>query len=414
MNTFVLFPQFRLDVDAALFPRQTPHSGAFIRRAHLEAAAWLGPVFYVDVSGDFASAPPPAVPDPQLPSAIATADDYVAFAPVGDLFILQAGQFDAPFTLENRTADPYTDFIERSLAVRALGVPTQKEVGVMVHGVDAQHMFHYSLGVFNGDGPNFRNVDNQLDVIGRGFIAPFAGSSYEGLRRLSVGASGWYGQHLSGLPFPTQTTAGGFTIFDPHWVSGSTTTSAFELHQFGRMLAVGGEVNLPLGSTFGLRAEAVYKDQVLSEDDITNLAQGVMPLPMGAAELKGIAGYAEAWVWLLGDERQLPQPGLELPLRLTSIPAVEATPDDGLMVALRAEVLKEDMTTNRPTLGDPNLATTRVVSASAALNYWYGRRVRASVNYVLNVFSGTSENIKATVASGAYEHELLLRFGMSL
>src|SRR3954447_4209951 len=29
-NTFVLFPQFRLDVDAALFPRQTPKSGVFI------------------------------------------------------------------------------------------------------------------------------------------------------------------------------------------------------------------------------------------------------------------------------------------------------------------------------------------------------------------------------------------------
>src|SRR3954452_8234638 len=50
-NTFVLFPQFRLDVDAALFPRQTPKSGVFIRRAHLELAGWMGPMFYFDISG---------------------------------------------------------------------------------------------------------------------------------------------------------------------------------------------------------------------------------------------------------------------------------------------------------------------------------------------------------------------------
>src|SRR5262245_33581516 len=76
-NTFMLFPQLRVDVDAALFPRQTPKSGAFVRRAHLELAAWLGPSFYVVASGDFASEPPPATPDPVLPSAIATSDDYV-------------------------------------------------------------------------------------------------------------------------------------------------------------------------------------------------------------------------------------------------------------------------------------------------------------------------------------------------
>jgi hypothetical protein len=250
-------------------------------------------------------------------------------------------------------------------------------------------------------------------VIGRGFIAPFAGSANDALHWISVGVSGWYGQHLSGLPFPTQTTAGGFPIFDPHWVSGQTTPASFELHQFGRMFAVGGEANVPIGNSFGVRGEVVYKDQVVSEDDVTNLAQGMITT-MGAAELRGIAVYGEAWVWLLGDQRQLPQPGLELPLRLTSIPAIERTPDDGLMLAVRGEVLKEDLTTNRPTLGDPNLATTRVVSASAGLNYWYGRRVRASMNYVLNIFSGTTENIKATVAAGAYEHELLLRFGMSL
>ena len=38
--------------------------------------------------------------------------------------------------------------------------------------------------------------------------------------------------------------------------------------------------------------------------------------PLGAATLKGLAGYGEMWLWLVGDERMLPAPGLELPDRI--------------------------------------------------------------------------------------------------
>ena len=47
---------------------------------------------------------------------------------------LQVGQFDAPFTLENRTSDKYFDFMERSVAVRAFGVPANKDDGAMLWG----------------------------------------------------------------------------------------------------------------------------------------------------------------------------------------------------------------------------------------------------------------------------------------
>jgi hypothetical protein len=120
------------------------------------------------------------------------------------------------------------------------------------------------------------------------------------------------------------------------------------------------------------------------------------------------------WLWLMGDERLLPRPGLELPVHLGALPRVDEPPDQGLMLAVRGEIIKEDMTTNQVVLGDPNVATTRVVSGSAALNYWYGRRVRMSFNYVLNIFGGSTESVKSIVAAGALEHEVLLRFGMSL
>ncbi len=410
-NTFVFFPGFRMDVDGAVFLQQQPKSGVFVRRARVELAGWMGP-FYFNMGGDFAALPPPGA-DPVLPSALATTDDYLAFAPAGDLFILQAGQFSAPFMMENRTQDMYLDFIERSLTVRALGVPTHKEVGLMVYGADARRTFHYALGIFNGDGPNFRNVDNQVDFIGRLVLAPFARSGIEGLRQVSVGVSAWYGQHLSGLPFPAQSTAGGFRFLDPAWSAGQSAVP-MELHQDGAMLALAGEVNLPLGNVIGLRGEAVFKKQDLIEADISLAGQGMLRRT-GLAHLQGIGAYGELYLWLMGDQRLLPRPGLELPLRLSAIAAVDQEPPQGVMVALRGEVIKEDMTGNVSVNGNPNLATTRVVSGAAVINYWYGRRVRLSASYTVNLFDGTSESVKAIISNqGRLEHELLFRFGAGL
>ena len=83
---------------------------------------------------------------------------------------------------------------------------------------------------------------------------------------------------------------------------------------------------------------------------------------------------------------------------------------------MRGEVLKEDVSipTEQQIYGDPNKATTRVVSGTAGVNYWRGRLVRLSLNYTVNYWSGTSETIKAQRALGPLEHELLLRFALSL
>ena len=43
-----------------------------------------------------------------------------------------------------------------------------------------------------------------------------------------------------------------------------------------------------------------------------------------------------------------------------------------------------------------------------------GHFARISINYVLNMWSGTSETIKTLRAQGTFEHEVLLRFAASL
>jgi hypothetical protein len=404
-NEVVLMPDLRLQVGGNFLPRGAPTSGLYLRRARVGLQGWMGSMFYFDVAGDFA----PAVNPGALGGAGAT-DAYVAFAPEGNLFILQAGQFDVPFTLENRTAEPYTTFIDRSLPVRALGAPRAKDIGVMVHGGDDARSIYYSLGIFNGDGPGRRNADNQVDVIGRLVVSPLARTSFELFRGLALGGSGWYGQHLAGTAFPTQTTSGGFVVFDPAWTTGQVTPIPLRLNERGRMLALAGELSIPIGHSFGLRAEGVWKKQDLAEDALA--ADGSTLSTMGRATFQGIGGYGEVWAWLLGDDRQLPAPGLQLPARLGRVG--EPTRQHGLMLAARGEFVKQDLTSTQAILGNPNLATTRVVAATASATYWYGRRVRASFNYALTTVSGTTERVKSIVAAGKYEHELLFLVGMTM
>jgi hypothetical protein len=407
-DEIIVFPEASLQIDGAFFSRQTPKSGVYMRRARVGLSGWLGSWFYFDLSADLAPAPPAGTD--VAPSALPAADDYLAFAPAGDRLIVQVGQFDAPFTLENRTSDAYTDFIERSMAARTLGAPRNKEVGAMLHGIVADDRLYYSAGLFNGEGPGFRNDDNQADAIGRVAISPFE-SSAAAWRRFSIGASAWIGNHVSGPMFPVQATPGGLVFVTPHWVSGQTAPLPLELNEQGSVAAVGGELSLPIGSRFGLRGELVWKRQHLAESEASLPADAASP-PLGDVVLHGIAGYAEAWFWLLGDDRLLPVPGRELPRRLA--PSDGPRFDSGLMLAVRGEVLKEDFDTDNPALSDPSTATTRVVSGTAGATYWRGRFVRLSANYVVNTWSGTSETILALVARGKLEQEFLLRFAMSL
>jgi phosphate-selective porin len=400
----VVSPGGRLQVDGAFFPRQSPKSGAYLRRAIGELRGWAGGWFYFDLGGDFAPAPPPGTD--VAPSVLPAADDFLAFAPMGDALIVQAGQFDVPFTLENRTSDAETTFIERSMAARSLGAPRNKDVGAMVHGLLWNRRVYYSAGVFNGEGPSFRNIDNKADAIGRVVFTPLADSPGT-WRGIALGGSAWHGDHLLGPEAPVQATPGGVVFFEPHW-AGSPGSPAFSLREQGTIQAFAGELSVPIGARFGMRGELVWKKQNLVEAAV--VANGLTPV--GSATLSGIAAYGDVWYWVLGDQRLRPPAGYELPVRLG--PPAAPPMENALMIALRGEILKEDLNSDMPSLGDPGIATTRVVSGTAGVNYWRGSLVRVSANYVLNYWSGTSETILTLMASGHLEHEVLVRFALSL
>jgi hypothetical protein len=419
-NQFLLFPSGRLQIDAYVFKRETaamPNDTFLVRRARVEMFGWIGPWFGFTIGGDFAAGAP-AAPNPVPQSWLATTDNYMMIAPWENLAMLQVGQFDAPFTLENRTSDKYFDFMERSITVRAFGIPSNKEVGSMVHGLLPNSVAYYSIGLFNGDGQNFVNVDNEFDVIGRAWVSPGAIAHVKEIENATIGGSFWIGDRgPSGLPLKTFTTQGGFAFSEPSWKSTmGMTTSKLELHQQGDLRAFAFEIDVPVLHRAGARFEYVHKKQDLSIDDVTTAGTAT---PLTPAELDGYSFYGEVWWWLIGDDTIIGAPGLQMPPRWKTFET--KAPQHGLMFAARFEHLNAHITSGMPmggpSVGDSNSNDrTAVNSFEVGLNYWYSKRFRATVNYVHNQFQGNVAAIDnvAKKNGGKGEDEVLFRLATAL
>jgi len=415
-NAFILFPSGRLQIDGYFFhgENKNPNNTFLVRRARLETTGWIGPQFYFSLAGDFAAAPASTTAAPVAQSNVATTDVFVTFAPLETWLMVQAGQFDAPFTLENRTSDKYFDFMERSITVRAFAIPTNKEIGAMVYGYNPAKNFHYSLGVFNGDGQNFKNADGQFDVMGRAWIAPLSFLGDGPWHDVELGLSVWRGDRANTLPLPNQTTQGGFTFlsFAPYNTMVAGNTVSAQLRQVGLLNAVGGELNVPVAHRFGLRSELVWKSSSLSEENVNSPAA---PVILGGGTLEGYSVYGELFFWILGDDKIIgDQQGLEPLTRLKKIGVT--APRDGLMLAFRAEYLSEDVTLESDAsalaLKDSAVGHTGVTSYELGVNYWHSKRFRATLNYIFNRFTGDTGQIKKLASPN--EQEILFRFGIAL
>lgn len=136
-------------------------------------------------------------------------------------FKLQAGRFKTPLGLEFLQSDPVTAFIER-------GFPTQlapgRDAGVQVLGDVLGGTLGYQLGIFNGPSDRAdRDVDgggdDDKEVIGRLYAAPFKNHDSEWLKGINIGIGASYGRTVAS-PLPTCVSPGGSQFF------GYTTTGS--------------------------------------------------------------------------------------------------------------------------------------------------------------------------------------------
>lgn len=118
-----------------------------------------------------------------------------------DFFKVKIGQYKRPFTFENPMNPIDQGFMSYGQNVNALAgfndragghASNGRDIGLQIQGdflknSSGRYLLHYQIGVFNGQGINTKDVDQQKDVIGGLWIMPV-----EGLR---IGAFGWVGSY---------------------------------------------------------------------------------------------------------------------------------------------------------------------------------------------------------------------------
>jgi hypothetical protein len=449
-NWFVLFPKGRLQIDWYNFlnrgnlpagadpngskdPR--PKDTLFVRRARVETAGTFLGHFDFTIGGEFGSTP--------ATGSYGTLTDCFVIVDYLDYLKVQVGQFDAPFSQENRTSDKFFDFMERSIAVRAFGVPANKDDGGMFWGWLPKHVAFYSLGLFNGDGQNFKNQDNNPAIMGRAFIAPLAWMNKNGNRRwiedVWLGGSFWWQRNtnLGGASapstgaaqndIPAMTTQGGVTFFSSNYGNGvDANNNAIRSHlaPYGDTTKWALEANIPIKRA-GLRWEFVDQTIALAQyNDTVNAPAASLKRssPIRGAKLDGYSTYVELYGWILGDVNFLETPGLEPMPRIKKWSWAQE-PKWGLMVALKFEYTNFSVTglppgaVNMMTMMagvDPAQGNYRVYTGELGINGWGTKHVRLTANYLFNYFSGDAHNITVNPFFHKYEHEFLFRLGIAI
>jgi hypothetical protein len=116
-------------------------------------------------------------------------------------FMVKAGQFKRPFTFENPMHPIDQGFLGYSQNVNALAgfsdragaqASNGRDIGVQIQGdflknANGRELLHYQVGVFNGQGINTGDVDQQKDLIGGVWVMPIKG--------MRIGACGWTGSY---------------------------------------------------------------------------------------------------------------------------------------------------------------------------------------------------------------------------
>lgn len=118
-----------------------------------------------------------------------------------DYFKVKIGQFKNPFTFENPMHPIDQGFMGYSQNVSKLAgfsdragehASNGRDIGLQLQGdflknANGRKLLHYQIGVFNGQGINTKDVDQQKNVIGGVWLMPVSG--------MRIGAFGWTGSY---------------------------------------------------------------------------------------------------------------------------------------------------------------------------------------------------------------------------
>ena len=118
-----------------------------------------------------------------------------------EFFKVKIGQFKNPFTFENPMNPIDQGFMSYAQNVSKLAgfsdragehASNGRDIGLQFQGdflknENGRNLLHYQVGVFNGQGINTKDVDNQKNIIGGVWFMPIKG--------MRIGAFGWTGSY---------------------------------------------------------------------------------------------------------------------------------------------------------------------------------------------------------------------------
>jgi len=114
---------------------------------------------------------------------------------------VRAGQDKAPFSREYLTSFSEVDTIERAMITDAGATVPKYDIGIQLHGPRLLNgILSYKVGLFNGNGANNSDTNDDKDLIARLVLAPFAPTDIAALKGLEFG-----GSYQTGRQTPAQT-----------------------------------------------------------------------------------------------------------------------------------------------------------------------------------------------------------------
>ena len=364
----------------------------------------------------------------EAPSAgIQAADVWINYS-VAPFLNLMIGQFNAPFSLENRTSNRTTPFMERNLAIRGFARTSNKEMGLCVWGEVLDKMIGYEVGVFGGDGQNRTQVDATADFMGRVYVRPLLNTMKGALSKLQVGLSASHGDRdpaYVGYDYNGVTSASGFALWNPNYRDSLNRLT--HVLPSGRQDAIGGELRVPF-SIFELRSEAYF----LSNNTRESVDGFQLTHTERLGNVRGSSWYAMLAMWPLGDTFVSGDPGVTRPTRIDLTKEPDRPRKGVEVVAIVAGVdatydgASRGGAYDAKTPGNPSGAVAtkvKVYQYAFGLNYWHTPYVRTTINYAIyhTPDSGTTGNLARVpgntlaqpIAEAHLLHELGARFAVA-
>lgn len=409
------YPHTQLDLDAHSFwgpgtDTLTPQdAGAdlatrfFVRRARFD----LGGEFFkraaFDVGLDLVANP--AIDGTRADSTstrVALADAWVKLD-AGRGLGLTLGVFQAPFSLENRTATSELAMMERNVAIRGLVAPQGKALGVSINGSGQYETTHWDIGAFGAESVSPGVFERHFDGIGRFYTRPWASTPGHLLHQLQIGVSARAGvRHPRDVTEDTSaiTTGQGFAMWRPTRIDDLGRT--VHVIPSGLQWGAGLELLVPIKGFF-LRSEAYWisRDTRESQDGL----QSTVTDRLG--RMQGIGWYAEASIW------PLQMAGL-----VSEVPLPQSSPHADHLELARAATLPERRGVEIAVLGaginatydgasragpaDPSVLAKNIeiYQFGAALNFWHSRHLRLSINGNMYLVPKSGSAANAAIVPG--------------